>query len=74
MVFYLPHSVRKWLGTCAEISGSPTIRNIMSAKLLRFRYPEARFLTIFDNTDKTLADGISQISIRESDNVIEVTL
>ena len=26
----------------------------------------------FDNTIKTFTDGISQISIRESDNVIEV--
>ena len=42
----LSHSVRKWLGICEGISRSPTVRQIMSAKLSRLRYPEARFLTM----------------------------
>jgi hypothetical protein len=33
--FILPHSVRKWLGICAGISRSPTVRKIMSVKLSR---------------------------------------
>ena len=45
----------------------------MSAKESRWRYPDARFLTILDDPVQALTDGIGQGSVDEGQDVDEVS-